>query len=149
VVPVHLRKNRAKRDKASDALDGNREHISDAALGLDEARCAWITLKFAPKAQDLHVDAPVEHVIMHAGRLQQMLAAERRWGASRKAESSAYSPLVRATAVPVGSVRRRVFESSCQPEKRYRPRPASCAGVAWPTSIRWNTARTRASSSRR
>src|SRR4051812_25187377 len=58
-------------------LDGDREHVSDAALGLDHARSARVALKLAPEAKNLHVDTAIEHVFMHARGLQQMLAAER------------------------------------------------------------------------
>ena len=49
-----------------------------------------------------------------------------RCGASRKASNNAYSPLVKVTGAPSGSVSCRVFRSSCQPENRKRPR-SDCA----------------------
>jgi hypothetical protein len=72
-----------------------------------------------------------------------------RCGASRKAINRAYSPLVNVTAAPAGSVSSRVLQSSCQPQNRKRPRSGSRAGAARPISNRRNTARTRASNSRR
>ena len=56
-------------------FDRQSAHVADTALGLDDARCAWIGLELAAQAQDLHVDAAVEHILVHAGRLQQVLAA--------------------------------------------------------------------------
>lgn len=52
----------------------NREHIADAALGLDDSRRTRIGLQLAPQPQHLDVDAAIENVFMDAGRLQQMLA---------------------------------------------------------------------------
>jgi hypothetical protein len=56
---------------------GQREHITDAALGLDHARRTGIDLKFAPQPQDLHVDAPIENIFVNSGGLKQMLAQQR------------------------------------------------------------------------
>ena len=53
------------------------EHISDTSLGLDDLRCARVGLQLAAKAQNLNVDAAIEHVFVHSGRLQKMLAAKR------------------------------------------------------------------------
>jgi hypothetical protein len=58
-------------------LDPNGEHISDAALGLDDARRARVAFKLAPQAKNLHVDAAIENIPMQARGLQQVLAAER------------------------------------------------------------------------
>ena len=60
-----------------EALDGNSEHISDAALGLDDARRAGIALELAPEAEDLHVDAAIEDIFVNAGRLQKVFPAQR------------------------------------------------------------------------
>src|SRR5215467_8980277 len=73
----HSRRVGALPDSHRQALDWNGEYVSDAALGLNDARCARVALQLAAQAQDLHVDAAVEHVFMHAGRLQQVLAAQR------------------------------------------------------------------------
>src|SRR6186713_440738 len=54
-----------------------REDVPDAALGLDDARCARIGLQLAPQPQHLNIDAPVKDVFMDAGRLKQILAAQR------------------------------------------------------------------------
>ena len=53
------------------------EHISDASFRLNDLRCARILLQFAAKAQNLDVNAAIEHVFVHSGRLQKMLAAKR------------------------------------------------------------------------
>src|SRR2546429_9007027 len=66
-------------------LDHDGENISDAALGLDHARRARVAFQLAPQAENLHVDAAVEDVLVHARRLQQVLAAER---ALRRIEKS-------------------------------------------------------------
>ena len=50
----------------SDAVDRNGEHISHAALGLDDARRAGIAFELAPQAKNLHVDAAIEDVLVHA-----------------------------------------------------------------------------------
>src|SRR5262249_49511024 len=71
-----------------------------------------------------------------------------RCGASRKAVRRAYSPLVSATAAPVGSVSDRVRRSSCHPPKRTRPPSRGRSGVTCPDSLRRrSTAPTRAPSS--
>ena len=64
----------------SKPLDRPRKYISDAPLGLDELRGAWIVLQLAAETQDLHVDAAIEDVFMDSSRLQKMLAAERALG---------------------------------------------------------------------
>ena len=61
----------------SSSLDWNREHISNAALGLDDPWRAGVPLQLAPQAQDLDIDAPLEDILVHARRPQQVLAAER------------------------------------------------------------------------
>src|SRR5262245_8049468 len=63
--------------RRSNPLDRNGEHISHAALGLDDTRRARIAFELAPKAKNLHVDAAIENILMHARGLQQVLAAER------------------------------------------------------------------------
>jgi hypothetical protein len=73
-LTIHDNQNRAR---LSDPVDRNRKHISDAAFGLDYARRALVAFKLASEAQDLHVDAAIEDVLVHARRLQQVLAAER------------------------------------------------------------------------
>ena len=65
---------------ASEALDRRRENVSDAPLGLNELRHAWILFQLAAKAKDLHVNAAIEDVFMDSSRLQKMLAAERTLG---------------------------------------------------------------------
>src|SRR5262249_45109947 len=64
-------------DGRSKPLDRNGEHISHAALGLDDARGVRVAFELAPEAKNLHVDATIENILMHPGGLQQMLAAER------------------------------------------------------------------------
>jgi hypothetical protein len=53
------------------------EHISDASLCLDDLRRAWILLQPATKAQNLHIDAAIEHVFVDSSRLQKVLSAKR------------------------------------------------------------------------
>ena len=77
-----------------DPLDGNSEHISNTALGLDDARCTGIAFELAPEAKNLHVDAAVEDILVKACRLQQVIAISGRCGASRKASNIAYSPFL-------------------------------------------------------
>jgi hypothetical protein len=55
---------------SSDPLYRNGEYISDAALGLDDARRARIALELTPQAENLHIDAAVEDIFVNAGRLQ-------------------------------------------------------------------------------
>src|SRR5262245_20240980 len=62
--------------RLSDALDRNDEHISDATLGLDDARRAGVVFKLASEAKNLHVDAAIEDIPMHARGLQQVLTAK-------------------------------------------------------------------------
>src|ERR1700724_1599713 len=61
----------------SDQLDRQGEHVADAALCPDDAGRARIAFQLAPQPQDLHVDAAVEDIFMNAGRLKQILAAEK------------------------------------------------------------------------
>src|SRR5262245_53638839 len=58
------------------SLYGNREYISNAPLGLDEAGRGRIDLELAAQAQHLDVDAPIEHVFMNAGAVQKLLARQ-------------------------------------------------------------------------
>src|SRR5262245_8108412 len=64
-------------DGRSNPLDRNGEHITYAALGLDDARRARVAFELAPQAKNLHVDAAIENILMHARGLQQVLATER------------------------------------------------------------------------
>src|SRR5271165_1775798 len=66
--------------RLSGALDRNGEYVSDATFGLNEARRARVAFQLAPQA---HVDAAVEHVLVHARRLQEVLPSE---GALRRLE---------------------------------------------------------------
>src|SRR6266704_3453669 len=59
-----------------EALDGNSEHISNAALGLYDAGRAGIALELAPEAEDLHVDAAIEDILVNAGCLQKVFSAQ-------------------------------------------------------------------------
>jgi len=61
----------------SDGHNRQGEHVADASLRPDDARRAGVGLELAPQPQDLHIDGAVEDIFVHAGRLQQVLAAER------------------------------------------------------------------------
>src|SRR5262249_10123623 len=62
---------------ASRHLDRGVEHIAGAALGLDQPGLARIGLELAAQAQDLDVDAAIEHfLVVHAARGEELLAAE-------------------------------------------------------------------------
>ena len=63
--------------KPSERLDGKREHVANAALGLDDRRRGGIRLQLAPKPQHLHVNAPIEDIFMDPCRLQQIFPRER------------------------------------------------------------------------
>ena len=67
----------ARPDGRSNPLNRNGEHISYTALGLDDARRARVTFELAPQAKNLHVDAAIENIFMHARGVQQVLPAER------------------------------------------------------------------------
>src|SRR5262245_34671531 len=67
----------ARPDGRSNPLDRDGEHISHAALGLDDARRARVAFELAPQAKNLHVDAAIENILMHARGLQKVLPAER------------------------------------------------------------------------
>src|SRR5580693_3113222 len=60
---------RSSRAQLSDPLDRNRKYISEATFGLDYARRARVAFKLASQAQDLHVDAAIEDILVHACRL--------------------------------------------------------------------------------
>src|SRR5262245_22369446 len=64
-------------DRRSNPLDRNGEHISYTALGLDDARGVRVAFELAPQSKNLHVDAAIENILMHARGLQQVVAAER------------------------------------------------------------------------
>src|SRR5262245_30353616 len=64
-------------DGRSNPLERNGEHISHAALGLDDARGVRVAFELAPQAKNLHVDAAIENILVHARGLQQVLAAQR------------------------------------------------------------------------
>ena len=57
-------------------LDRNGEHISDAALGLNNLRDAGVAFELASEAKKLHVDAAIEDILIHARGLQQVLTAK-------------------------------------------------------------------------
>jgi hypothetical protein len=61
----------------SERLGWERKHVANASPGLDDTRRARVGLQLAAQPQDLHVDAAVEHVLVHAGRLQKALTGER------------------------------------------------------------------------
>src|SRR5260221_7000198 len=61
---------------SSARFDRQGKHVADPALGLDDTARARIGLKLAPQPPDLHVDASVEDILMHPGRLQEVLAGE-------------------------------------------------------------------------
>src|SRR5262249_17974087 len=67
----------AQLHRRSNPLDRNREHISDAALGLDDARRARVAFELPTQPKNLYVDAAIEDILVHARGLQQVLAAER------------------------------------------------------------------------
>jgi hypothetical protein len=62
---------------SSGPLDRQREHIAHTTLGLDDGGGAGVDLELAPQPQDLHIDAAIEHILVNAGRLQQVLAGKR------------------------------------------------------------------------
>src|SRR5262245_5259176 len=64
-------------DGRSNPLDRDGKHISHAALGLDDARRARVAFELAPQAKNLHVDAAIENIFMHARGVQKVLPAER------------------------------------------------------------------------
>src|SRR4051812_26980468 len=66
----------AKRLGTSESFNGCTEDISDATLGLDEARRARIAFELAPQAENLHVDAAIENILVNACGLQQVFTAE-------------------------------------------------------------------------
>jgi hypothetical protein len=48
-------------------LDRQREHVANAALGLNHARCTGISLQLAPQPQDLDIDAAIENILVNSG----------------------------------------------------------------------------------
>ena len=64
-------------DAAVDAQIDAGHEVADAALCLDDAGRARIAFQFAPQPQHLYVDATVEDIFLNAGRLKQILAAEK------------------------------------------------------------------------
>jgi hypothetical protein len=53
----------------SKPFDLTCENISDASLGLEDLWRARVVLQFAAKAENLHVNAPIEHVFVDSSRL--------------------------------------------------------------------------------
>ena len=65
------------------APNSNNSAIKPARIliyDLDHLRRARIVLQFAAKAENLHVNAPIEHVFVDSGCLQKMLSAKRPLG---------------------------------------------------------------------
>ena len=60
-----------------DWLDRQREHVANAALGLNHARCTGIGLQLALQPQDLDIDAAIENIVVNPTGLQQMFSRER------------------------------------------------------------------------
>ena len=58
------RRRSGKRTMSSEALDRRRENVSNAPLGPNELRHAWIGFELAAKAKDLHVNTAIEDVFM-------------------------------------------------------------------------------------
>jgi hypothetical protein len=58
-------------------LDRQREHVANAALGLNHARCIGISLQLAPQPQDLDIDAAIENILANSGGLQQVFPRQR------------------------------------------------------------------------
>jgi len=61
----------------SKSFDLRGENISDASLGLDDLGRPRVVLQFAAKAENLYVNAAIEHVFVDSGRLQKMLTVKR------------------------------------------------------------------------
>jgi hypothetical protein len=80
VTIIRARTACVRRPGALERLYGQREDITDAALCLYHARRARIGFQLAAQPQDLHVNASVEDVFVHASRLEQLLACERPLG---------------------------------------------------------------------
>src|SRR5262252_1710257 len=57
-------------------LDGKREHVADATLGLNDRRRGRIAFQLAAEPQHLDVDAAVEDVLVDTRCLQQLLTRE-------------------------------------------------------------------------
>ena len=73
----HPRSTSNPRGRPSEPLYRNSEHISHAALGLDDARRAGVAFELAPEAKNLHIDAAIEDILVNACSLQEVLATER------------------------------------------------------------------------
>jgi hypothetical protein len=56
-------------------LDGQGEHIANTTFGLDSTRGTRIALKLSAEPEDLHINAAIEHVLVHPRRLQKVLTA--------------------------------------------------------------------------
>ena len=53
-----------------DPLDRNGEHVPHTAFGPDDPRGAGVTFELAPEAENLHIDAAVEDVLVNTSSLQ-------------------------------------------------------------------------------
>jgi len=58
----------------SEHFHGEGEDIADAAFRQDDPRNAGLRLQFPPQPQDLHVDRPIDHILMDAGRMLKLFA---------------------------------------------------------------------------
>ena len=56
----------------SDRLDRQGQHVTNTALRLDDAGRTRAAFQLAPQPRDLHIDATLEDVLVHAGRLLQV-----------------------------------------------------------------------------
>ena len=68
---VRIQKGRHNRVHFSDSkpFDLPCENVSNASFGLDDLRHARIVLQFAAKAENLHINASIEHVFVDSSRL--------------------------------------------------------------------------------
>jgi hypothetical protein len=119
------------------------ENIAYPALRPDHPGCARIDLQFAPQAQDLDIDAPIENILVNSSGLQQMFPREGPLGRFEKGQQqrilafaqrdrirvwvqdSSATPFEQPTAESVSASLR--IASSCHPPHFLSPQHGSDA----------------------
>jgi len=91
-------------------FDRQSEHVADAALGLNYARCTGIGLQLAPQPQDLDIDAAVKNILVNSGGLQQMFPRQRPLRRFEKGQQQRILAFAQRDRCPIG-----IEESSAAP----------------------------------
>lgn len=134
---------------ALERLDRHGEDVAHAALGLDDARRARVVLQLASQPQHLNVNAAIEDVFVDAGRLEQVLTAERAFGRLEEGQQQGIFALAQGNRRVAGVDQLAAAALELPAVEPIAAALGIRARAARPISWRRSTARTRANSSRR